>query len=265
MSLAVSFRQSLVWRSVIGALAIVAPIAAHADDPPPGWSGKGQAGYLMSRGNSDADSFNAMLDLFLVSDKWKHELTVDGLYGKSAGIVSAERWDARLQSNYSITNALYAFGALTYINDKFSGFQYQTSATGGIGYKFINTDSTKFSAQAGVGYRTLRPEDLIKDPDGAVVERIPQDSQSEVVGTAGIDFEQDFNSSTKLTDKLIVESGSANTQITNALALAVKMSKKLSLSIGYGLIDNTKPPAGLKSLDQTTTVNLVYAFPEPKS
>src|ERR1700761_3205068 len=129
MSLAVSSRQSVIRRSLIGALAIAAPIAAHADDPPPGWSGKGQAGYLLSRGNSDADSLNASLDMFLIQNAWKHELTLDGLYGKSAGIVSAERWDGRLQTNYAITTPLFAFGALSYINDKFSGFQYQTSAT----------------------------------------------------------------------------------------------------------------------------------------
>jgi putative salt-induced outer membrane protein len=265
MSLAVPSPKSFMLRRIIGALAIAIPIAAYADDPPPGWSGKGQAGYLMSRGNSDADSANGILDVNLVQDAWKHELTLDGLYGKSAGIVSAERWDVREQSSYAITTNLFSFGALSYQDDKFSGFQYQASATGGIGYKFINTSTTKLAAQIGVGYRALRPEELIKDDTGAVVQRIPQQSDSSVVGTAGVDFEQDFNPNTKLTDKLIVDSGSANTQVTNALALEVKMSKKLSLAAGYGIVNNSKPPAGLKKLDSTTTLNLVYAFPEPKS
>jgi putative salt-induced outer membrane protein len=265
MSLAFPSRKSLALRSVIGALAIAAPIAAYADDPPPGWSGKGQAGYVMSRGNSDSDSANGILDVNLVQDAWKHELTLDGLYGKSAGIVSAERWDVREQSSYAITTDLFSFGALSYQDDKFSGFQYQIDATAGIGYKFINSSTTKLAAQIGVGYRVLRPEDLIKDDTGAVVERIPEESDSSVVGTAGVDFEQDFNANTKLTDKLIVVTGSANTQVTNALALEVKMSKKLSLAAGYGIVDNSKPPAGLKRLDSTTTLNLVYAFPGPKS
>jgi putative salt-induced outer membrane protein len=264
MNLAVPSRQYLLWR-VIGVIAIVAPLAAYADDPPQGWSGKGQAGYVMSRGNSDSDSANAILDLLLVRDGWKHELTLDGLYGKSAGIVSAERWDVRLQSNYAINANLFTFGALSYQDDKFSGFQYQASASAGMGYKFVNTSATKLAAQVGVGYRTLRPEDLIKDSSGAVVERILLPTSSEVVETAGVDFEQDFNASTKLTDKLLVESGSSNTSIKNNLALEVKMSRKLSLAAGYGIIDNTKPPAGLKRIDSTTTLNLVYAFPGAKS
>jgi len=39
----------------------------------------------------------------------------------------------------------------------------------------------------------------------------------------------------------------------------------INVAIGYGIIDNTNPPQGTRNLDQTTTVNLVYAFPEPKS
>jgi putative salt-induced outer membrane protein len=239
--------------------------AARADDVPEGWSGKGQAGYVMSRGNSDTDAANMKVDVNLLRNDWKHSLSLDGLFGRSAGITSAERWDARLQSNYQFTPKLFTFGALSYQDDRFSGFQYQASASAGLGYKFIDSDTTKFSAQVGVGYRSLRPELLVKDDTGAVVQRIPlPPTQSEVVGTAGIDFSHQFNSSTKLIDKLITESGSSNTSIRNDLSLEVKMSKKLSLAAGYSVVDNTKPPAGLKRTDTTSTLNLVYAFPEPK-
>jgi putative salt-induced outer membrane protein len=260
MSIAVRSRQSVVLGSVIGVLAITAPLAARADDPPPGWSGKGQLGYVMSRGNSDADSANAALDVNYVTDEWKHTISLDGLYGRSAGITSAARWDARFQSDYAITKSLFAFGALNYQDDQFSGFQYQASAAGGIGYKFIDSATTKLAAQVGVGYRTLRPEELIKDDTGAVTERVPEETQSEVVGTAGVDFEQQFNPSTKLTDKLLIESGSSNTSTKNLLALEVKMSKTLTLAAGYGITANSKPPAGLKKTDTVTTLNLVYAF-----
>jgi len=263
MSLAVHSRQCVLLRSFIGAL-MAAPIAAHADDLPQGWSGKGQAGYVMSRGNSDTDSANVKLDLNLLRNDWKHSLSLDGLFGRSAGITSAERWDARLQSNYQIRVHLFSFAALSYQDDRFSGFQYQASGSGGLGYKFLDSDTTKLSAQIGVGYRSLRPELLIKDATGAVVDRIPQATQTEVVGTAGIDFWHQFNASTKVTDKMNTESGSRNTSIRNDLALEVKMNKKLSLAADFGVVENTNPPAGLRRTDTITTLNLVYAFPEPK-
>ena len=144
MSLAAPSR--LLLRSLTGAL-VAAPIAAHADEIPMGWSGKGQAGYVMSRGNSKTDSANAKLDLNLLRNDWKHNLSLDGLFGRSAGITSAERWDARLQSNYQYSLHMFSFAALSYQDDRFSGFQYQASASGGLGYKFFDSDTTKLTAQ----------------------------------------------------------------------------------------------------------------------
>jgi putative salt-induced outer membrane protein len=246
--------------SLIGALA-AAPLAAQADDLPPAWSGKGQAGYVMARGNSDTDSANVKLDFNLVRNDWKHSLSLDGLLGRTGGITSAERWDVRLQSNYQIRLHLFSFAALSYQDDRFSGFQYQASGSGGLGYKFFDSDSTKLSAQVGVGYRSLRPELLVKDDTGAVIDRIPLETQTEVVGTAGADFSRQFNTNTRLLDKLNVESGSSNTSIRNDLSLEVKMNRKLSLAVGFSVLENTKPPEGLKRTDTITTLNLVYAFP----
>jgi putative salt-induced outer membrane protein len=266
MRVAAPARQDVCLYGVIGALLLLGPLTAAADDLPEGWSGKGQIGYVMSRGNSDTDAANAKLDLYLLRRDWKHNLELTGLFGRSAGITSAERWDARLQSDYQFTKRLFTFGALSYQNDRFSGFEYQASGSAGIGFKFFDSDSTKLSAQAGVGYRSLRPELLVKDPTtGAVTDRIPlPPTQSELVGTSGIDFMHQFNSSTRLLDKFISESGSSNTSIRNDLSLEVKMSKKLAIAAGYSVLHNTNPPAGLKRTDTITTLNLVYAVPEPK-
>jgi putative salt-induced outer membrane protein len=245
------------------------PFAASADDLPQGWSGKGQAGFVMARGNSDTDAANAKLDMNFLRGDWQHTLSLDALYGRSAGITASERWDLRFQSNYNITTKLFTFGALTYQNDKFSGFQYQESATGGMGYKLLDTDTVKFALQVGVGYRQSRAETLeYNDPANStnVTGRtLDPDTEKDVVGTFGWDFQYRFNSSTKLTDKLAAESGSSNTSLKNDLALEVKMSKKLSLAAGYSVLENTTPAAGVKHVDQITTLNIVYAFNEPPS
>ena len=80
------------------------------------------------------------------------------------------------------------------------------------------------------------------------------------MGTAGLDFTQVLSSTTTLTDKALVESGSGDTLFTNDLALAVKMSTKLALSLGYSIKDNSSPPGGLKKLDTVASANIVYAF-----
>jgi putative salt-induced outer membrane protein len=246
----------------INGLGVSTPV--RADDPPPppeGWSGKGQAGYVMSRGTTDTDTANAKVDLTdIVGTDWKHTIDLLGLYGKSSGVTQAERWGAALQSNYNITPRTYAFGALHYLADEFSGFQYQGDLTAGIGYKVLTTDVDKLDVQIGVGYRRLRPEELVKDNTGAVIQRVPLASEGGAVGAFGLAYEHDFNSSTKITEKLAVDAGSGNTQIENDVALVVNMSKALALSAGYSIIENSTPPPGVPRASSLTTLNLVYAF-----
>jgi len=234
---------------------------APAPPPPMGvWIGKGQFGFLDSRGNSDAESVNGNIDLLRYDGAWKNEFYASGLYGKSSGILSAERWDAREQTNYTISGDLFAFGGLRYEHDLFDGFQYQASLTTGLGYKIIDSADTNLTAQIGAGYRRLRPETITKDSLGEVISRMPLEASGEAIGTLGVDFLHKFTSTTTLTNKFLMEAGSDNTLLQDQIALAVKMSTNLALSVGYGFIDNTKPPAPLKKLDTVATVNLQFAF-----
>ncbi len=79
---------------------------APAPSPPTGvWIGKGQFGFLSSRGNSEAESVNGNVDMARYDGAWKNELYVGGLYGRSSGVVSAQRWETRTQSNYTVSAA----------------------------------------------------------------------------------------------------------------------------------------------------------------
>jgi putative salt-induced outer membrane protein len=244
--------------------ATILPLVALADEAPPPppqgvWTGKGQLGYTGSQGNTDGSSANAGIDMGLLVDPWEHKLHLAALYGKSAGIVSAERFDANGQSQYNFTSSYFAYGAVRYQRDLFSGFQYQASETVGVGYKILSTPDTKLSAQVGVGYREIRPEDLVQQPNGSYL-RTPEDNENSVVGTFGLDYAQQFTKSTALSNKLLVEVGSGDKLITDTVALTVKMSTRLALNIAYTIQDNTAPPDGLKKVDTTETVNLVFAF-----
>jgi putative salt-induced outer membrane protein len=245
-------------------LALAPAVAALADEAPPPpqgvWIGKGQLGFLSSHGNSDSESLNGNVDLLRYDGAWKNEFFVGGLYGKNSGIVSAERWETRGQSNYTISGDLFAFGGLRYEHDLFDGFQYQASVTGGLGYKLINSDDTKLTAQVGAGYRRLRPETIDKDGTGMVISRTPLDATGDAIATVGIDFSHAFTKTTTFTNKFLMEAGSSDTLLHDDLALTVKMSDKLALSVGYGITDNTKPPAPLKKLDTVASVNLVFGF-----
>jgi len=99
---------------------------------------------------------------------------------------------------------LFAFGAARYEDDAFSGFDYQATLSAGAGYKFIDSEATKFSGTLGIGYRTLRPELLIKNAAGDVTERIKGDTSSDAIVNAGLDYLRKLTANTQVTDKLPV-------------------------------------------------------------
>jgi len=244
-------------------LAALIPVVAIADEIPVEgrWIGKGQLGYVASQGNTEAESVSAGFETSLLSGAWKHTFHLAGLYGKSNSIVSAERWDTLWQSDYNFSPDMFTFGALRYSHDMFSGFAYQAAITGGVGYKFIHNETTRLNGQLGAGFRQSRPEMIIKDAlTGAVLYRILEPRDNELIVTAGLDYAQQLTKTTSLSDKLLVETGSSNTLVTNALALNVKMSDRLALGVGVSYQYNSKPPEPLKKVDTTETMNIVYSF-----
>ena len=225
------------------ALALAAASVAQADP----WKGKGEAGIVFARGNSDSDTVNIKLAMSKVIDLWKHSLDMSYLRASSNGVESSNRFVGAWQSDYKVSERSFSFGALHYERDQYSGFDYQASASTGLGYKFYDTDKIKLSAQAGLGYRQLK-------------DNVSGETSGNVVFVAGMNYENAITATTKIIDKFHAESGSDNTLLSNYLGVEVKMSDQLALAAGYDVRQNTKPPAGKKKTDTVTTLNLVYAF-----
>ena len=76
--------------------------------------------------------------------------------------------------------------------------------------------------------------------------------------TLGSTFEHNFNETTKLSNKLLAESGSDNTAVQDDISLQVSMTDTLALAVGFGVRYNTDPPPLSETTDLLTTVNLVY-------
>ncbi len=240
-------------------MAILCALSAghtHAD-----WAGAGQLGIVHARGNTDSSSANAKIDVSNELEYWKHTFGLNAMYSESDEIKSGERWDTMWQSDYKLTEKVFLFGGLRYENDRYGAFSYQATATTGAGYKFYDTDTTKLSAQAGVGFKRSRSQTLVEDPDtGEVIDRIHGEPTNRGVVTGGVNFEHALTPNTKILDKFLVEAASDNTFAQNNLALQVSMSDRLALSVGYELRLNTSPPPDQQRLDSLTTLNLVYKF-----
>ena len=231
-------------------------VTAHAD-----WSSQGEIGFVAARGNTATETANAKFQIVRESEKWKNLFAASGLYGRSSEIETAQRWDLRDQLDYNFSEKNFSFVAGRYEDDDYSGFSYQGTISAGFGRKFFDTDRTKLTTQIGAGYRSLRPEDLVRDENDAVIARIPGDREKDIVANAALTFEHAFNDNTKILNQFLIESGEANTLTRNDLSLQVKMNSVLALSLGYSVRNNSEPLPDLKKTDTLTTVNLVYSRP----
>jgi putative salt-induced outer membrane protein len=217
------------------------------------WKGKGEAGVVFARGNSDTDTANIKFDMANELNQWKHAFGIAALRASNAGDKTAERYEGKWQSDYKISDRDYWWGGVRYEDDRFSGFDYQATATTGYGRKFIDTERTKFIGEIGLGYRRLE-------------DSLTGEAAGDAIARGFLGFESALTDTTKLINKFTVEAGSDNTFASNDLSLQVKMSEAFALALGFGVRYNSDPPAtvppaaALKKTDTLTTVNLVYSF-----
>jgi putative salt-induced outer membrane protein len=234
------------------AATLFAALPAHAD-----WSGKGEAGMVIASGNTETETANLKLQLANEVDKWKHQFGAAALYASSDPEgTTAQRWEVSEQSDYNYSPRDFWFGAARYEDDRFSGFNYQATVSAGYGRKFIDTDVTKFTGTAGLGYKFFETQDVLDEVTGVLL--VPGESDSQVVFRGTLDYDHSFTATTSLLDKFIVEAGSDNTFVQNDIALQVKMTDVLALAVGYSVRHNTDPPFGFEKTDTLTTINLVY-------
>jgi putative salt-induced outer membrane protein len=234
--------------AVLAQLAWTSP--AHAQ-----WSMKAEAGAVAARGNTRTDSVNAKFDVAREFETWKHQLGLSGVYQSDETGATGQRWEARGQSDYKFHPKGFWFGSARYEEDRFSGFEYQSTYGTGLGWRFYDDPITKFSIQLGVGYKIFRTRDALADDEVTI---IPGERQEDMIVQFGADFERQLTDTTKIVNQFLAESGDNNTFLQNEFSLQVKIMQSLALAVGYAVRYNTDPPSGFKEMDTLTTLNLVY-------
>jgi len=211
------------------------------------WSGKGTFGGVLARGNTETETINLNIDVQNVVDRWTHKAGASMLRTVTDDITSADRWELRGESQYSLTERGYLFGALRYEDDAFTDFAYQATLAGGYGYRFIMTDTTKLEGQIGAGYRQTEL-------------RLSGEQEDGMIARGAVNFEHKLTGTTLVYDRFLVESGSDNTFVQNQLGLEVKINDSFALGLDYAVRHNTDVLPGTEETDQVFTANLVYGF-----
>lgn len=237
-----------------------------------GWTGSGEFGFASATGNSRSQNTNAKLGLAKENDQWKNNFFVDALRSKSQQKVvdasgatieqfntTANRYDAGASVGYKLDPRSYIVGAARYEHDQFGANLWQGIVSLGYGYIALKDDRQELSFEIGPGYKRYRPADLDLFVGGVIVPQI-QPTESEMVARGLVNYKYKITDNTSFENTFLMEAGSKNSYLQNDASIAVNMTKKMALKVGFQVRHNSNVLPGVKKTDTLTTTNLVYSF-----
>ncbi len=229
------------------------------------WAAEGQLGLIMTSGSTTTKSGNASFNAAHKMGRWTLSGGLGALYASSGGYTTQQDTNVHLQADLALSRRTFWFSTARWDRNLFTGFAYQESVASGGGFKFIQSHSTLLAGELGVGYRREQPEILTTNSFGAVILRTREPAVNDAVLQAGLNYSHSIDHLTKVVNTLLVQYGASDTTTTDNLSVQVRVDASLSLAVGAQLVNNTSPPAGnVKHTDTVMTVNLVYAFKNPK-
>jgi putative salt-induced outer membrane protein len=242
------------WMVSVGvASAQTPPAPAAPPEPPPGWSGNAAFGLALNRGNTATTNLNVSFDATddpKTGSVWKFK----GLYlrGDNNGELAVDRLLLEGRNERSLTERVYAFGQLQFLEDQFKDIDYLLAPSAGVGYKLIVLPMTTLSADGGLGVKWERNPGF--------------DTRTSLVVTASDKFEHKLSTAASITQAFNVlwkadDFGDALYTFTAGVAAALTTRTQVKVE----LLDTyvTRPPTiAVESNDVALLTALVYKFQE---
>ena len=211
------------------------------------WKGNAELGYVAVTGNSESTLLNAGFKVGKKTEASQHTFAAAVTTAETEGEESAESYSAEWNGKYNLSERVFAFGDLRYLDDRFDSFDEIISVGAGFGYRVLDKDTISWDISLGAGYRDTEFE-------------VSGEDASQATGLGISAFSYQVSESTQFTNDTRVESGDENTFIQNVAALSVAINKTLSLSIKNDVRHNTETAPEDESTDTITSVNVVYNF-----
>lgn len=230
--------------AVIILIGLSGPAIAEVTTQP--WKGEAEVGIVATSGNTETTSMKARASVVHEQDKWRHTGKFDALNTSDAIRTTGERYALSGKSDYKIDVRSYAFGLVSYENDRFAGFDYRTSEVLGYGYRVINQDSLTLDLEVGPGARQTQLR------NGT--------SKNEFIGYIGGKLLWKFSPSASLSEDLATEIGSGATITRSVTALTAQLAGSLAMKLSFTARHISEVSVLVKNLDTETAMTLVYGF-----
>jgi len=249
-------RKRLLAPLCLLGLSSIATFSQAAEKPE--YSASAELGFLYKTGNTKSADVKAGFNVKHEKAKWRSTLAFNILTKKTEDKdteefeTTANKWDLVAQTNYTIGSAAknYLYGNLAHEQDKFSGFESQSSFSAGWGRNWYETKNSSFFADIGPGIKYDVTRETSESSTNLII-------QAQALYTHkfndSVEFKQFFvaRQATKSGENSVYKSESSVTaQLIDALQL------KFALRIDY----DTEVADGSEDTNTETSMTLIYNF-----
>lgn len=222
-------------------------IAADQEAEKGPWSGEVSLTYIMNKGNTESETIGAKLKTTRESEDWRFHYKLEGTNESKDEVRSQEKYFGSAKADMKLGEKSYLFGLVEYEDDRFSGFDYQSSVTIGYGRTMLENDNHKLFLEGGPGYRRSKLEET-------------QETEEEGIFRAALNYAWKVSDTTKFTEELSSEWGEEQTISKSKTQLKTKINSSLSMTLGYDVKYSSEVPEDAEKRDSTAYVALDYSF-----
>ena len=223
------------------------------------WTSEAEVGAVITSGNSETQTANGKIKAARESEKWINSGSLEALRTSNIDkttdqeITTAEKYAANLKSEYKITDRDFVFANANYVDDRFSGFEFQATISLGYGRKLIKTEKQTLSMEVGPGIRFYKIS-----PDPITNARTPSDE--ETIARGAMNYIYNFSEQSKFTQDLLVESGDHNTTTESVSAISAQITGKMAMKASVKVRHSSRVPDDTEKTDSETALTLVYSI-----
>lgn len=238
--------------AVVMAVSASATWAAETAMMAPSWKGEAELGVVVTRGNTRTQTVSAKASATNESAQWRHNAKIEVLTAAARDAATgddkttAERYALSGKSDYKFTEHDYAFGMLSYEDDRFTGFDYRMSENLGYGRRLVHSDVLTLDAEIGPGARQSKP--MVGDSANEMMVRLAGNLAWKLSKTA------------TFTEELSSEIGEDVTISKSVTALKAQVAGNLAMKASLTVKHVSDVPVGVNKTDAETALTLVFAY-----
>ena len=236
-------------------LMLAMPLAAQDQEAADGaWEGEAELGVLITSGNTEETNVNSRLGLKHEVETWRHKGEFRSAYSETDDETTAEKYRVALESDYKFADRQFWFVRAFYEDDRFSGYDFQSSLTTGYGNRvWAEGDRSFLDLTVGAGYRFNKLD--VPDSTGS------RDDDEAIARVAG-QYDQALSDTALFRQTLSVEMGLDDNETFSESETSIQANivDSLSMKAAYRVQHLSDPPAGSERTDTELSVSLLYGF-----